>query len=47
MVLLHPVPDFYMSYDACEAGREWGLDILSLSVHFGDLISYCLVMIVQ
>ena len=45
MLLLQFVPDLYVSYGACEAGGEWGIQ--SLHVCLDDVIGYCRGMIVQ
>lgn len=47
MLLLPPVPDLYVSYDACEAGGERGPGIQSLCVCLDHYIGYCQGMIVQ
>lgn len=46
MVLLHPVPDLYVSCDACEVGGEWGLGTQFSYVCLDDLTGHYLGMIV-
>lgn len=47
MMLLHPVPDLYVSYCASEGPGQWGLGSQSLYVCLDDLIGYSLETIVQ